>query len=380
MKKTIFLYLILGTLLVSCGSKKGYLDRNNADKSLQDAVKRLNKNPDDEKALEAVPELYTLIQKKHLDQIAAYKMSSQANKWENIVSEYEMLQSAYNGIMNSPAAFKKVNPESYAVNLVEARDSGAANYYGVAESYFSRPGRDNAKFAYNNYKKVGNFVKGYKDINEKMQQCYEKAIVNVVINPVQDNSFFVNNGWGNYGMNYSNEFFQQKLVAELGNNNMYPARYYNQWDARRMNVNPDWTVNFILKNIIVPNPQSTYFSRPVSKQLQIGTDTAGRPVYNTVTATMNIVKTSYISRMNMEVSVTENITRKVLSYRNFNEEFKNEQESATFSGDRRALSDSDWELINRSGYGAPKKDEILNELYKKIYPQVVAQIRVAASW
>ena len=142
---------------------------NNADKSLQYAVKRLNKNPDDEKALEAVPELYKLIQKKHLDQIAAYKMSSQANKWENIVSEYEMLQSAYNGIMNSPAAFKKVNPESYAVNLVEARDSGAANYYSVAESYFSRPGRDNAKFAYNSYKKVGNFVEGYKDINEKMQ-------------------------------------------------------------------------------------------------------------------------------------------------------------------------------------------------------------------
>jgi len=376
----LLLLLFCSSLVLSCGSKKGYLERNDADKALQEAVKKINKNNDDEKAIEAIPQLYNLIKKKHLDQIAAYNQSQQLNKWDNIVSEYEYLQSAYNAIMNAPAAFKLVNPESYSSNIVEANESGAAAYYENGNSYLVKDGRENAKAAYNAYKKAGKFVPGYKDINEKMQEAYENAIVNVIIIPVQDNSFFSNNGWGNYGMNYSNEYFQQNLLKDLSNYGRNPAKYYNEWDARRLNVTPDWTVNFMLKNILVPNPQVSYSSRTVNKQLQIGTDTAGRPVYNNVSATINITRTSFISRANMEVNITELSTRKNMSYRNYNEEYKWQQETATFSGDRRAISQTDWDLINNSGYNAPRKEEILVELYKKIYPQVLTQIRQAVSW
>jgi hypothetical protein len=69
-----------------------------------------------------------------------------------------------------------------------------------------------------------------------------------------------------------------------------------------------------------------------------------------------------------------------MSYRNYNEEYKWEQESATFSGDRRAVSQADWDLINNGGYNAPGKEEILVELYKKIYPMVLSQIRQAVNW
>jgi len=376
----LLLLLFCSSLVLSCGSKKGYLERNDADKALQEAVKKINKNNDDEKAIEAIPQLYNLIKKKHLDQIAAYNQSQQLNKWDNIVSEYEYLQSAYNAIMNAPAAFKLVNPESYSSNIVEANESGATAYYENGNSYLVKDGRENAKAAYNAYKKAGKFVPGYKDINEKMQEAYENAIVNVIIIPVQDNSFFSNNGWGNYGMNYSNEYFQQNLLKDLSNYGRNPAKYYNEWDARRLNVTPDWTVNFMLKNILVPNPQVSYSSRTVNKQLQIGTDTAGRPVYNNVSATINITRTSFISRANMEVNITELSTRKNMSYRNYNEEYKWQQETATFSGDRRAISQTDWDLINNSGYNAPRKEEILVELYKKIYPQVLTQIRQAVSW
>jgi hypothetical protein len=378
--KKIVLLVICAFVLFACSSKKGYLDRNDADRSLQEAVKKINKNPDDEKATEAIPQLYNLIKKKHLDQIAAYNQSQQLNKWDNIVNEYEYLQAAYNAIMNAPAAFKLVNPESYSTNIVEANESGAAAYYENGNSFFDKPGRDNAKAAYAAYKKAGKFVPGYKDINEKMQKAYENAIINVIINPVQDNSFFSNNGWGNYGMNYSNEYFQQNLLRDLSNYGRNPAKYYNQWDARRLNVTPDWTVDFRINSVLVPNPQTSYSSRTVNKQLQIGTDTAGRPVYNNVSATINITRTSFISRANMEVNITDLITRKNMSYRNYNEEYKWEQESATFSGDRRAISQRDWDMINNSGLNAPRKEEILVGLYKKIYPQVLSQIRMAVNW
>ena len=91
MNKIIFLF-ICTNLIFSCSSKKGYLDRNDADRSLQEAVKKINKNSDDEKAAEAIPQLYNLIKKKHLDQITAYNQSLQISKWDNIVNEYEYLQ------------------------------------------------------------------------------------------------------------------------------------------------------------------------------------------------------------------------------------------------------------------------------------------------
>ena len=63
-----------------------------------------------------------------------------------------------------------------------------------------------------------------------------------------------------------------------------------------------------------------------------------------------------------------------ISYRTFREDYRWEQETATYSGDSRALSQRDWDLVN-ARYSMPRKDEVLNELYRKIYPQVLNSIR-----
>lgn len=83
---------------------------------------------------------------------------------------------------------------------------------------------------------------------------------------------------------------QQNLVRELGgrNSSRYPARFYTDWEARRDNVQPDWVVDLTLRNIYIPRPQSYGYSRNVSKQIESGRDTSGKPVYQTVYATINI--------------------------------------------------------------------------------------------
>ena len=380
-KYSLFFFASI-VILISCGSKKAYLDRNNADKALQDAVKKISKNPEDAKSAEAIPQLYSLIHKQHLDQIDAYTASQQINKWDHIVSEYEHLQSAYNSIMSVPAAYKVVQPESYSSKLLAAKESAADTYFESGLVYFNKPGRDNAKAAYLAFKKASSFVPSYRDVAEKMKIAYENAIINVVVNPIQDNYFFSNNGWGSWGMNYSNEYFQQKLLQDLTNYNRTPARYYNLWEAQRMNLVPDWTIDFRVKSVLVPRPETTNSSKQINKQIQIGVDTSGRPVYVTATATLNTTVTSFVSKASLEVGITDLASKISKSYRVYNESYRWEQKSATFSGDRRALSQNDWDLINNSVSinMMPKKEEILVELYKKIYPQVLSQIRVAVSW
>ncbi|MBK7123040.1 MAG: hypothetical protein IPH68_09645 [Chitinophagaceae bacterium] len=215
-----------------------------------------------------------------------------------------------------------------------------------------------------------------------MDEAYQYAIVNVVVNPVQDNSYFFNTGWGNYGYNYSNEYFQQTLIRELGgkNSSRYPARFYTDWEARRDNVQPDWDVNLTLRNMYIPMPNTYNYSRNVSRQVETGRDTSGKVIYQTVYATINITQRSFTARAEMEINITDLDTRKNITSQTFREDYRWQDEQATYTGDSRALGPNEWALINNSYNNEPRKEDILNELYRKLYPQVKNKIIYAVEW
>lgn len=374
-------FLVTVGLLISCAGSKNYLERSDADRALQDAVKKLNKSNSDENASKALPVLYAAITENHLAKIQSYASSKEPGRWDKIISEYQYLQNAYDAIINSTTAFKLVNPKSYSTELLDTKLAAAEEYYAYGNSFFIKAGRDNAKKAYANFKKAEKYIPGFRDAKTNMEQAYKNAIVNVVINPIQDNSFFFNSGWGNSGYNYSNEYFQQTLVRELENNSdRYPARFYTEWEARRDNIKPDWVIDLRLRNMDIPYPLTNSYSRNVSAQVQAGTDTSGKPVYNTVHATLNITRMSFTARADMEVNIKDITNGKNISYRSFRDDYRWEQEKGNYTGDSRALSNRDWQLINNANYYAPRKEEVLNELYRKIYPQVKNEIIYAVDW
>lgn len=382
MKKFLLLISLL-FLLYSCGSSKNYLERNDEDKALQDAVKKLNKSSGDENATGALPILYSNIKNAHLARIRSYGSSRELSRWDKIVAEYEGLQSAYDAIINSTPAFRLVTPQNFGTELLEARQSAAEENYAVAQNYFKKDGRENAKNAYTYFKKADRFIPGYKDSREQMDAAYENATVIVIINPVQDNSFFFNSGWGNTGYNYSNEYFQQTLTRELqtsNTNNRYAARFYTDWEARRDNIQPDWVVDLRLRDMDVPYPSNYTYNRSVSKQVRSGTDTSGKPVYATVYANVYITRASFNARASLEVNITDLQTRKSISYRTFSDTYRWQEESGNYTGDTRALGNDDWAIINNNRYNTPRREDILNELYRKIYPQVKNNITYTVDW
>ncbi|MEO5984947.1 MAG: hypothetical protein ABIP80_05545 [Ferruginibacter sp.] len=380
----LYLYIILSTLLLSaCSTNKSFTDRTDQDKAFKDAIKKLNKNPGDNNALEAIPILYKSIQQTHLAKIKNYNSFRENTKWDKIISEYNDLQNAYELVIQSSSAFKLINPENYATQLLESKDAAANEYYTSGLSYLQKEGRDNAKKAYSAFKKSEKFMPGFKDAAAQMNEAYEKAIVDIVINPVQDNSFFFNSGWGNSGYNYSNEFFQQTLVRELSNNTKrYAARFYTDWEARRENIKPDWVIDLRLRNMDIPQPMRNTYQRNASKQIETGRDTSGRIQYRTVYATINITRMSFNARADMEVTIRDAGSGRNISYNTYRDDYRWEQESANYSGDSRALSSYDWNIINNndSYYNTPRKEDILNELYRKIYPQVFNNITYAVDW
>ncbi len=381
--KQIFYTLIIAVLLASCGSSKNYLQRSNEDKALQDVVKKLNKSPEDANALSALPILYNNIQLAHAAKISSYKSSKDVTRWDKIIAEYTELQSAYTAIINSTPAFRLVTPKSFETELLESRQNGADEYYALGQAALNEGSRENSKLAYNYFKKAEKFIPGYRDAKTQMANAYENAIVNVVINPVEDNSFFFNTGWGNAGYNYSNEYFQQTLVRELSNQNTsrYPARFYTDWEARRDNIKPDWVIDLRLRNMDIPYPVTNTYTRQASAKVQSRKDTLGNPTYQTVYATVNVTRASFTARGDMEVTIKDLATGRNISYRTYREDYRWEQEKASYNGDSRALDSNDWNMINNSNFNnTPRKEEILNELYRKIYPQVKNNILYSVDW
>lgn len=380
--KTLVYAGFLVLLFSACGSSKSYLERNDQDKALQDAVKKLAKSPTDADALDAIPILYKDIQNNRLAKIKVLQNDKDLGRWDKIIKEYENLQDAYDAIINNAAAFKLLTPVSYSTNIYDARQSAALEYYNTARQFLDKGRREDSKKAYTYFIKSDKLVPGFKDADAKAEEAYESAIVDVVVNPIQDNSFFYNSGWGNSGYNYSNEYFQQNLVRDLNNVNKqrYPARFYTDWEARRDNIKPDWVVDLKLRNIDIPYPYNYTFSRNASAQVQIGTDTSGSPVYKNVYATVNITRSSFTARADMDMNIVDAATGKNIVYRNVRESYNWQQERGTYNGDSRALSSRDWEVINNAGYRDPMKQDVLTELFRKIYPQVKNNITYAVDW
>lgn len=381
--KYIFYTLLSISLLTSCSKAgKDYLSRSDNDNTLFDAIKTLKKHTGDTAALNALPALYNAARERNLRKINSYSASPNIDRWDKMINAYNTLQEMHDAIVESDAASRVVNPVNYQQTIYDLKQEAAADYYTQASGFLSKPGRSDAKTAYNYFKKADKLVPGYQDANVKMEEAYQNAIVDVVINPVQDNSYFFNTGWGNYGYNYSNEYFQQTLVRELKgiNSNRYPARFYTDWEARRDNVQPDWEVNLTLRNMRIPTPQNYTYTRTVSRRVERGRDTSNRVLYKVVYATVYINQQSFTAQAEMEINITDLATRKNIVYNTFREEYRWQEEQATYSGDADALGPNDWALINNRNYNEPRKEEVLNELYRKIYPQVKNRISYAVDW
>ena len=299
-----------------------------------------------------------------------------------MIDGYSSLQQMYDAINEVPAAANVITPVNYQQTIYDLKQQAAEDYYTNANEYLNKPGRDDAKKAWQYFKKTDKYVVDYKDAKQKMEEAYQHAIVNVQVNPIQDNSFFFNTGWGNYGYNYSNEYFQQTLVRELGgkNSNRYPARFYTDWEARRDNVQPDWVVDLTLRSMNIPRPQTIRDSRSLSRRIQSGTDTSGKPLYQTVYANLSITRQTLTARIEMEVNISDAVNHKNISNTSYREDYRWQEDYATYTGDSRALSDNDWLLVNNNIINEPRKEDVLNELYRKIYPQVKNRITYTVDW
>lgn len=379
MKRIVQLLGVLFSVavLVSCGAAGGFTASSREDKDLFKAINAIEKTNHAE-ARKDLPALYQQSIQRHEDKIASYKNSTSPERWQGIVAELEALQKIYGALNASPSSSKLVTVQDYTSQLREAKEQGAVEFYEAGVKYLESDTRQDARRAYQAFQAVHKLYPNYRNTSTLLGEAREKSILDVVINPIQSRGYV----YGNW--NFKADNFQRELVRDLGGswgNNMSGARFYTDWDARSRNVRPDWVVDLNWDNVYISPMYNRNYTRQVSKQIEVGRDTANKPVYRTVNATLYITQRQINARANMEYRVTDLDNNNSIEWNRLPAYLDLTIEEATYRGDSRALSEYDWALVNnRQPYRYVDEADVMDALYAKVYPQLRSRIETVTRW
>jgi hypothetical protein len=380
MKRLTLLLTLLIIVLASCRTSQKFQAGTSEDKILFKAINELNKKPGNAKAEADLVAFYPQAKQFHEETIEGYRVSSDINRYDKMLTHLNAMQHIYNSIMATPGTASLLKPKSYLREIAAVKEEAAEEYYRQGQAYLGKENRKDMLRAYNAFRKSNEYVTNYKDVKTLIRDTYESSIVNVVINPIEDRNVFFTS-WGGNDFSYRPDDYQQTLVNELGGtrSNQYPARFYTDRDARRQQVNPDWIVDIQWTSVDPLHSMPRTYNRNVSKNIQIGTDTANKPVYKEVHATIYVSERNYTVRGDMEYRIRDIVENASVDYGRLTEDVSWTERTATYRGDSRALSQQDWAMINnQQAYNRnPTRGEVLNTLMREIYPELRRRIQYA---
>lgn len=364
---TILAFVVLG---ISCSNPQKAVSYSE-DKVFYETLRKLEKKPNDADLKRDVVDLYKQAVQGHKDRIISYQSSSDLRRYDNMISEYNSLQRLSDAVKTS-SVFREVEATNYFSDIQKLKEEAAAVYYDAALAALNQDTREGAKQAYQYFQKTSQYMPNYRDVVRLQKEAYERSIVNIMINPIQNG--FYSSGWNNWNNDMRVRLMHEQLVRDLGGPyGSGSARFFTDMDVRRMNVRPDWVIDISWTNLSVPPTILNRYNREVSRNIEIGKDTSGRPVFQNVKATLHV--TRYQNPMNdIDYRIVDVATNSNLEWNRVNVNNSGIFETATFSGDSRALSPNDWNLVNNRWNGQ-MSDQMMRQMYDQLLSELRTRIR-----
>ncbi len=375
MKTRLYTLSIIATLffLISCKTASKLYDKGNYDEAVEIAAKKLQKDPNDQKLNDIIQNSYRYAVDDHQSRIRKNAESSHELKWEWMYNEYAALQRMYDVIRKVPSVYRIVHPIDYSTYLISYADKAGDVRYDRGLAFMQRSDKPGYRNAYREFQVAERLKPGNRDIIQKKNEAYEYAVTNIVILPMEQQ----------YGYRYSSYNNNQRLDERLLQNLRYNTgneflKYYSEWEARSNHIRADQVVDMRLTTLNLGRYFDNRSSRQVSKEVVIK-EIVYRPdsivkVYGKVYADIITTRRTMRSDAMLQINVRDGNGNWMWNdnvYANHNWE----TEFATFSGDERALSESDKQHINRRQNQFPGENEIIRCLIEEISNSVSYRIR-----
>lgn len=371
---TLIAFFGLSVWMISCKTASKLYDKGNYDEAVAMAVKKLQKKPGDGEIKALLQNAYRYAVDDHEARIRNHSEDNDELKWEWIYNEYASMQRLYDAIHRSPEASDVLQATDYSSYLNTYRDKAADARYERGLRWMERNDRVGYRNAFTEFQAALGFKPGDFTIKTKMDEAYSNAVMHVVLMPVD-----------NYNYRYSshNDYALRNLESELLRNLQYHTntpfvKFYSMWEARSRNIQPDQFIDIRFNTMNIGRYRDDRNTREVSKEVVIK-ETVYRPdsivkEYGRVTARITTTRRTMHSDGNLNVNIRDNNNRWIWSD-NFNGDHNWTTEFATFTGDERALSESDKQLINRRHETVPHEDEIIRYILQGITNNLHYRIR-----
>jgi hypothetical protein len=376
-KRNMRQIFVILAILCACGCgtsnklKKYYTPE---DKTVFELLEKLKKNEQDKESLSLLPEAYTtaLNKRKALSE-ANYSTLPPGDRYLNMVKEYGVMQQMYEQIMAVPAA-KKATADLWdpSVEIIKAKNNAAKEYYNQGLEYMSVDNRQAAKSAYDYFVKANKVLPGYENVRTLMAQALERATIKVIVRAAN----YYNYGWNYWG--FQNDWLQQQIITDLNAQSYRDVRFYSDWDANTKDIKADRVVELNFTELYIGQVFSD--RRTINRSIQIQTGTTKsdppQPVYTTVYAKVFVTKRYMQSRATLESRIYDQATGRNLLYDRFPGSDDWKIETATYTGDKRALQESDWNIINNNqNVATPNRSQVADKLVRNCYSLLLSRIK-----
>ena len=375
MKKTLYIYatIIVAIFIVSCSTGKKALQKGDYYKATMEAVNRLRSAPDNKKAQQVLLQSYPLANSNIMRNIQNVLDENRIDKYAVIVREYMSLNELANSIYACPKALQLIpSPNQYYTELKNAKDLAAAEAYNLGTFALSQNTIQKAREAYFHFKDADNYVNGYKDVADKLQESLFLATLKVVVSkPITSMKYQL-----------SADFFYDNLMAQMSKvtSNKF-IRFYTYQEAKNENLKQaDQYLVLDFNDFTVGNMRESKNTTEISKDsVLVGitkVNGVNQNVYGTVKANFTVFRREVLSAGILNVRIVDAFNNRTLENKNFTGQFVWFNEWATYKGDERALTDKQIKMTNNSDViMPPPHQDMFIEFTKPIFDQTVSFVR-----
>jgi len=369
-------FLLIPVLLVTIGcstSKPIQQHYTFEDKQVFDLVNNLKKNPNDAESARLLPEAYeqalntrkALTEAKYFDLVGGDRYMALARDWT-------VIQQMYEAIISTPAAHKVIpSPMNASVQIQKEYSLAANEYYNEGMTYLSYNTRQFAQMAYDAFDKANKAVPGYKDVAQMMITAKDKALIKVIVKPVNYNNYRYSY-WG-----YQNDFFQDQMVRDLNFRSYRDVRFYTDRQASAQDIYPDKIVEMNYTTIYIGQVFNRSYTYKRSAEIQTGSTKSNPPkqVYTTVYATVYVNEKYMESNSVLQCRIYNVTGNNNIMYDNFPANYNWTYGTARYTGDKRALTTQDWQMINNNNMiNVPGRNDIAARLLQDCYSLMISRI------
>ncbi len=375
MRKIYTLVSLIGIVLLIAGCKTAakLYDKGNYDEAVELAVKKLQKKPDDEMR-SLLQSAYHYAVNDHETRIHQLSDNTNELKWEWIYNEYASLQRLYEAIHRSPEALAVVRPADYSSYLNTYADKAATTRFDRGMQWMNNNDKMSFRHAYTEFEAALQYRPGDLTIIDRKNEAFQLAVINVVVMPMESNRYRYSS-YNDYGV----RSLETDLLRQLQyNNGNRFVKFYSSWDANSKHIQADQFIDVRFRTWDLGRTRDENSIREVSKEIVVK-ETVYRPdsvvkEYKKVFAKIKTTRRTMDSEGNLQVNIRDANGRwlwsdDVRGNHNWYTEF------VTYTGDERALGDSDKQLVNRRQEHPPHEDEIIRCIMNEINSNMLSRVR-----